>query len=388
MPLLRLVLCGSLLVALTAGVSPSVAQDASSCIDASSVAFSTRGWDTNFCKHSVPYDEIQSGGVPRDGIPPIDDPVYVSTAAADAWLAGHEPVIRVTLNGAAYAFPLQVLIWHEVVNTTVGGVPVVVTFCPLCYTALAFKRPVVAGERLTFGTTGNLRHSDLIMWDRQTESWWQQFNGTAIVGALTGRTLPRVPSQIVAWRTFRQAHLEGRVLSRQTGHNRPYGQNPYVGYDTMSQRPFAYNGPTDDRLLPMQRVVGVRRGTAARAYPLKGLRTARVVHDTLGGTPLVVLWSPGTASALDERRIRNSRDVGTAGVFRPVVNGQHLTFTANADGTFTDRQTGSTWRVTGRATSGPLAGTTLDTVPHQFIFWFAWSVFHPNTALHAFASSS
>jgi hypothetical protein len=161
------------------------------------VLFSTIGWKTDFSKHSVPLSEIIPGGPPRDGIPPIDRPVFETVAQADAWLKPQEPLIHFAVGNDVRAYPLQILIWHEIVNDEVGGIPVMVTFCPLCNTAIAFDRRV-AGRVLDFGTTGNLRHSDLIMWDRQTESWWQQMTGEAIVGELTGMRLTLLPATIVS----------------------------------------------------------------------------------------------------------------------------------------------------------------------------------------------
>jgi hypothetical protein len=161
------------------------------------VLFSTIGWKTDFSKHSVPLSEIIPGGPPRDGIPPIDWPVFETVAQADAWLKPQEPLIHFAVGNDVRAYPLQILIWHEIVNDEVGGIPVMVTFCPLCNTAIAFDRRV-AGRVLDFGTTGNLRHFDLIMWDRQTESWWQQMTGEAIVGELTGMRLTLLPATIVS----------------------------------------------------------------------------------------------------------------------------------------------------------------------------------------------
>ena len=226
----------------------------------------TGSWKTDFSKHSVPLSEFQSGGPPRDGIPPIDAPKYVSQAEADAWLAPQEPVIAVTLeqpDGSvlARAYPLQIMVWHEIVNDTLGETPVAVTFCPLCYTAIAYDRRLEqVGTVFDFGTTGNLRHSDLVMWDRQTESWWQQFSGDAIVGELTGTHLTFLPAQIVGWQAFKTAYPAGDVLSRETGFDRSYGRNPYPGYDDVDSRPFLFDGTTDERLPPMERVVGVVLG--------------------------------------------------------------------------------------------------------------------------------
>ena len=170
---------------------------------------STLGWDTDFTLHSVAFDEIMSGGPPRDGIPPLDSPSFVSPDDADAWLANREPVISFELNGEAKAYPLQILTWHEIVNDEVGGVPVIVTFCPLCNSAIVFDRRL-DGVVLDFGTSGRLRNSDLIMWDRQTESWWQQLTGEAIIGKLTGHTLEFLPAPIVSWADFKAAHPRAR----------------------------------------------------------------------------------------------------------------------------------------------------------------------------------
>ena len=200
---------------------------------------STLGWDTDFTLHSVAFDEIMSGGPPRDGIPPLDSPSFVSPDDADAWLANREPVISFELNGEAKAYPLQILTWHEIVNDEVGGVPVIVTFCPLCNSAIVFDRRL-DGVVLDFGTSGRLRNSDLIMWDRQTESWWQQLTGEAIIGTLTGHTLEFLPAPIVSWADFKAAHPAGQVLSQETGFGRTYGRNPYAGYDEVGKPPFLF----------------------------------------------------------------------------------------------------------------------------------------------------
>lgn len=220
------------------------------------ISFSKSGWKTNFSRHSIPLSEIIPGGPPRDGIPPIDKPHFVSLTEGDSFLKDTEPVIVFEHRGDARAYPLQILIWHEIVNDTVGGLPVAITFCPLCNTAIAFDRRL-EGQVLDFGTTGNLRHSDLVMWDRQTESWWQQITGEAIVGELTSKRLTLLPAAIVSWRDFRATYPQGQVLSRRTGYDRPYGTNPYVGYDDINDSPFLFKGRPDRRLPPMERVVTV-----------------------------------------------------------------------------------------------------------------------------------
>ena len=347
----------------------------------------TAGWATDFTKHSVPLSEFQSGGPPRDGIPPIDEPRYVSQAEADAWLAPEEPVIALALeqeNGEtiARAYPLQIMLWHEIVNDTLGDTPVAVTFCPLCYTAVAYDRRLEPdGRVLDFGTTGNLRHSDLVMWDRQTESWWQQFSGDALVGELTGTHLTFLPAQVMSWAAFQAAYPEGDVLSRETGFARPYGTNPYPGYDDIANRPFLFEGKTDGRLPAMERVVGVVIDGEGVAYPFPALAEARAVEDRIGETPLVVFWAPGAASATDTREVVEGRDIGQAGVFGRDLDGRTLSFAPGPAGAFTDAETGSTWDVSGTATGGPLAGRRLAAIPHTVVFWFAWAAFQPEGRL-------
>lgn len=348
---------------------------------------STAGWQTDFSKHSVPLSELRSGGPPRDGIPPIDAPTYVSQADADAWLAPEEPVIAVALEQpdgavAARAYPLQILLWHEIVNDTLGETPVAVTFCPLCYTAIAYDRRLESGDTVyDFGTTGNLRHSDLVMWDRQTESWWQQFSGEAIVGELTGSRLTFLPAQIVSWESFKQTYPEGDVLSRETGFSRPYGSNPYPGYDDVDSKPFLFDGAVDDRLPPMERVVGVVLGDQGVAYPFSALQETRVIDDTVDETDLVVLWAPGVNSAVDTQEVVEGRDIGQAGVFRRDLDGRALIFAAGPGDDFTDEETGSTWSVSGLAIDGELAGARLSPLPHTVVFWFAWAAFQPQGQL-------
>jgi Protein of unknown function (DUF3179) len=336
---------------------------------------------TDFTKHNVPYSEILSGGPPKDGIPAIDDPRFVSVEEAISWLEPKEPVILFRVGDDVRAYPIQIVMWHEIVNDTVGGVPVVVTFCPLCNTAIAFER-TVDGRELSFGTTGRLRFSNLIMYDRQTESWWQQATGDAIAGEFTGKQLDLRPASMVSWEDFKSAHPDGKVLSRETGFSRSYGQNPYAGYDEIDNSPFLYDGPkTPGVLPPMARVITVDSGGEAVAYPYDVLRRARVVNDSVGGKPVVVLWEPGTASALDEDAVAAGRDVGSAGVFSRTLDGRTLTFRSEGD-RIVDEQTGSEWSPLGRALEGELTGQQLERIVSIDHFWFSWAAFRPDTRVY------
>jgi hypothetical protein len=339
----------------------------------------SRWWeDTDLDTHSVPLNEIISGGVPPDGIPPIDEPKFIEFDEADEWLRENEPVISIEVNGDVRAYPLQILTWHEIVNDEIGGVPVAVTFCPLCNAAVAFEREVGDHGVMRFGVSGLLRHSDLIMWDDQTKSFWQQLTGEAIVGELTGESLTMLPAVIVSYEQFKETHPEGIVLSRDTGHNRVYGNNPYVGYDDINSSPFLFRGESDDRMPPMERVLTLMINDDPVAYPYSRLEEHPVVHDEVGGEPVVVFWEPGTTSALDQTSIADSRDVGSANAFSPILDGEELTFTVE-DGEIRDEKTGSTWNVLGLATSGELEGERLDEYVNGTHFWFAWAAFQPET---------
>jgi Protein of unknown function (DUF3179) len=280
-----------------------------------------RGWKTDFRKHAVPLGEFQEGGPGKDGIPALVRPSFESVSHVD-WLRRREPVIELELNGEARAYPLQILTWHEIANDAIGGLPVAITFCPLCNTALVFDRRV-DGRTLEFGTTGKLRNSDLVMYDRQTESWWQQFGGDGVVGEYTGTHLRQLPARIVAWGEFRRAHPEGRVLSRHTGYSRPYGENPYAGYDDVSSPPFFPVSRSDKRLPPKERVVLIERDSRAIAIPYSALAKRPVTRVTLAGHRLEIHYHRGVASALDSASVADGRDVGAAEVLE---NGRPIPF--------------------------------------------------------------
>jgi len=262
------------------------------------------GWaDTDFSKTSVDYKEILSGGPPKDGIPSIDNPVFKNVPEISD-LTDTEPVVGLEINGDARAYPLRVLMWHEIVNDIVGGVPVSITFCPLCNTALVFERKI-DGKLYDFGTTGKLRISNLIMYDRQTQSWWQQYNGEAIVGEMTGTTLKGVPARLEGYSKFAERFPNGKVLVPNNPNMRDYGRNPYAGYDTMA-RPFLYGGELPTDINPMARVVTVKVDGKDKAVSLLHLRDVGKIM--LGD--IEISWVKGRNSSLDTSRISRGREVG------------------------------------------------------------------------------
>ncbi|MGR3321039.1 MAG: DUF3179 domain-containing protein [Pseudooceanicola sp.] len=257
---------------------------------------------TDFGNRLIDLDTVRPGGPPRDGIPALNDPGMVP-AARETGLAPDEAVLVVALQDhPPRAYPLRYLLWHEIANDRFGGTPVAITYCPLCNSAQVFDRRVGA-RVLEFGVSGLLRHSDMIMFDRETESWWQQATGEAVVGELAGSALARIPAWVESWTVFRETHPGGLVMAEPQGWQRPYGRNPYVGYDTAA-RPFLYEGKDPPHgIPPLVRVVRV--GT--RAWPMTRLRAEGGRIEEAG---LSIHWAPGMASALDTPEVGAGRDTG------------------------------------------------------------------------------
>ena len=339
----------------------------------------TGAWDTDFSKRTIDLDELLVGlpsSDPRDGIPPIDNPVFEAVSESN-WITDQEPGVLLEVAGDARFYPLSILTRHEIVNDIVGDVPVAVTYCPLCNTAVTFDRRI--GETtLRLGVSGLLRNSDLVMWDDETHSLWQQITGVAIVGARAGAQLERLGSAVVRWADFKTGHPEGLVLGPDQGFGNKYGYNPYEFY-SLRQTPYGFfTGTIDERFPALSRVVGVTVGTSEKAYPFSLINDVGVVNDMIGDQPVVVFWgAPDTADALDAGVIADARGIGTGVAYDPVVAGQRLTFAPVSDTEFEDTETGSTWSILGKATSGPLTGESLELLDHRNEFWFAWQAFFP-----------
>ncbi len=278
--------------------------------------WTAEGWTTDFSKHAVPYSEILSGGPKKDGIPSIDDPQFIA-AKDDTTLGDKEPVIRLAIGDDVRAYPLRVLIWHEIVNDTVGDLPVAVTYCPLCNSAIVFDRRI-DGKAVEFGTTGLLRNSDLVMYDRASESWWQQFTGEGIVGRHSGRMLKMIPARVEAFERFRRDHPRAQVLVPNRPNLRPYGRNPYVDYDSRALPYPLFTGELPDDVPPMARVVVVKAGGMPRGVMMSVLRRKGRVR--LGDVELS--WQEGQNSALDTAQISDGYDVGNVRAVRAGSGGE------------------------------------------------------------------
>lgn len=313
-------------------------------------------------------DNIRSGGPPKDGIPSIDEPVLV-TARDARFLSDDDVVFGIVREGEARAYPQLVLVWHEIVNDEFDDGPLSVTYCPLTGSTVAFRGTAPNGEPLTFGTSGDLVNSNLLMYDRQTDSRWPQILGQAILGPSRGRRLEEIPLDWTTWDRWRRAHPDTLVLSTKTGHLRTYGRDPYGSYTPLGGY---YEGADlffpvmheDGRLPKKEVVIGVKAGRGLVAVRKSLLRQRRVVAATAGGKPVVVLHDV----SLDEGRAFHAR-----------AEGEELRFEPTGKGRFTAGD--SSWDAFGRALSGPLAGTRLPRLASYDVMWFAWAAFFPDTEL-------
>lgn len=345
-------------------------------------------WVTDTSNRIASLTEFQAL-MPRDGFQVFDNPAFLDKSTGIKSYYEHEPVISVVLNGEAKAYPLNILTYHELANDEVGRVPVLVSYCPLCNSGLVFDRRLKTAESeylLDFGVSGMLRKSDMVMWDRQTESWWQQISGQSLVGQLAGSELELIPSTIISVKEFFDIYPEGLILSNKTGNKQleseRYGTNVYVGYDSKEEpsKKF-YNEELDSRLPAMERVIHIGGDSEYRIYPFSVIRKKGVINDAFHGNRVVIFYKKGVVSVLDKHEINQSKDVGAATVFIPIIDGQHLTFRKKND-QFIDEQTGSLWNIAGQCVSGPLQGEQLMIEPHGQHFAFAWLTFYPDSEIY------
>ncbi len=342
-------------------------------------------WKTDTTKRAVPLSEFTALMLP-DGIPPIDQPKFWLKEEGDKVFFAHEPVISIEINGEAKAYPLSILMYHEIVNDQVGGVPIAATYCPLCNAAIVFdQRLNVKGKDylFDFGVSGMLRHSDMVMYDRQTETWWQQFTGEALVGELTGATLEILPSMLISYEEFFATYPEGWVLSTETGKDFAYGENPYVDYDNLNNKqPRLFKEEVDERLPAMERVININAGGYDRIYPLSTIQKAGVINDNPHDVPIVIFHQKGVVSVLDNGDIKKAKDIGAVTVFSRRYKGKILSFKKVSDNYFRDDLTGSMWTISGKCIRGIMKGRELTPMIHGNHFAFAWFAFKPHCEIY------
>lgn len=385
---------------------------------------------------NIPLDEVLSGGPPPQGIPGLgfsgdwkgaaeasrQDPIFVPQNVASQWIGEDEPIAVLTIGDETKAYPIQILTWHEIINDTVGGIPVTVSFCPLCNSTIAFDRRIPLSQttldsllalnsdielsepsteflaeyadlgedadsivkltEVTFGVSGMLFNSNLLMFDTVSSTLWSQMLAEGSVGTLTNTQLLRIPTQILSFSELQDSFPKALVLSRDTGHSRRYGSNPYVGYDLVDSRPFLFDKLVDERMLAKTRIVSIEINNEAVAYKYDTLEENKLVNDKIADRAVVVFWKAGLNSALDASQIKNSKDIGAVGVFSRNLDGQELEFEWKND-SYIDKQTGSTWNILGKAISGELAGSSLKPLVHDNTLWFVWAAFKPETRVYA-----
>lgn len=256
-------------------------------------------------KSIVPLDQIVGGGPPKDGIPSIDNPKFVSVGEAESFLSGTDPGVAVSINSMDRFYPFQILVWHEIVNDTFGSQRVLVSYCPLCSTAIVFD-PVVEGERVEFGTSGKLYESNLVMYDRKTNSYWSQILGQAIAGALAGQTLSILPSDITTFGEWKKKFFEGQVLSKDTGATRFYGVDPYGDYYSSDDVFFEVSNE-DARLEKKDFILGIVVEGKTKAYYPPSIKQKGEIIDTFMGKTIVAKYD----ADLDAVRLFEKKESGT-----------------------------------------------------------------------------
>ena len=390
------------------------------------------GVDSSFA--NIPLAEVLSGGPPPQGIPALgfsgdwkgaaeasrQEPIFVPQNVAKQWIGEDEPIAVLTIGDETKAYPIQILTWHEIINDTLAGRPVTVSFCPLCNSTVAFDRRIPLSQvaldnllavnpdvelsepnkeflaeykdlgenadsivklaEVTFGVSGLLYNSNLLMFDTVSSTLWSQILAKGNIGTLTDTQLLRLPVQILSFSELQESFPKALVLSRDTGHSRRYGSNPYVGYDQIDSSPFLFDKLVDERMLAKTRIVSVEIADEAVAYKYETLAENKVINDLIADKPVVVFWQAGLNSALDASTIKNSKDVGEVGVFSRELAGKVLEFEYKNDA-FVDKQSGSTWNILGQAVDGELKGSSLRPIIHDNTLWFAWAAFKPETRI-------
>ena len=319
--------------------------------------------ETNGIKHSIPLDKIRDGGPPKDGIPSIDNPKFAKIQDS-SFISDDDTVIGLKINGEVKAYPIFILVWHEIVNDSVGGIPVSVTYCPLCYTNQVFER-IIDGQIVEFGTSGKLYNSNLLMYDRYTESYWSQALGTAVKGKLTGYELNLIPFDVITWGDWKKLYPETKVLTTDTGYIRSYATDPYGDYYTEPgiMFPVEYS---DDRLLPKEIIIGFSQDNLYKAYKQNDIESNVIINDSIGETPLMLI------SLFSE----NSR------AFVRIVDDDNVLDFVYENGKILDSQTNSEWNYDGLSISGKYIGEQLQRMPIEPGFWFEWVAFHPQTLVY------
>lgn len=341
-----------------------------------------KDWRTDFSRASIPLEEFVDSGLGKDGFRSLDKPTFETTQQANVWLAGSEPVIAISIEDETKAYPLQILMYHELVNDRLADRAITITYCPLCNAAMIFDRNY-AGQELEFGISGQVYASNMVMYDRQTESWWLQFTGKGVVGEFVDAQLELLPSQIVSFEQFSNNYPHGKVLSRETGFDKKYGTNPYERYDSrrLPIKKF-FAKPPDPRLPALERVLGIVKQDVVQAYPFSQLKDQVFLQEKIAEQPILIIGLQGVASAVDSRQIANSEQTLAVAAYSRELNGRVLDF-VQTENEIIDTQTNSVWNLFGEAIQGPLQGARLTKIDKGVYFAFVWLDFYPQSIIYA-----
>jgi len=343
-------------------------------------------WKTNIKKRNINLEELTIL-LKRNQIPPINNTVYISNDAVKDEFFKKEPVIVVKIDQGYYGYPISILMRHEIVNEKIGNLYYSVTYCPLCNTTIVFNREYTFNNKnyiFKFGTSGMLRKSNLVMWDENTETWWQQFNGKGIVGTLKGKTLKRLPMMRISIKDFINNYPNGKILSKKSGYDKisVYSKNPYANYDDIkTEKPRLFFEEVSDRLPAMERTIEVEVNGMRKIYPQSVLENVKVINDKVANKNIVLFYKKGVVSVLDKKDISKSRDIGTVVVFNPKIEEMVLEFVKNGR-YFRDKQTGSKWTITGQCISGKLKDKELNVETHSYHFAFVALSFYPDIEIY------
>jgi hypothetical protein len=301
--------------------------------------------------------------VPKDAIPPLFYPEYIEPDKAK-WIRPDDLILGIEYNGESRAYPLLILNWHEIVNDNVGGKNFLITYCPLCASGIVFDREI-DGQIYSFGNTGSLYESAMVMYDRETESYWWQVGGAAIEGPLEGQKLEMLPSVISEWDEWLNLHPETLILSRNTGYERDYDADNYRSYNLPDSPPSWPISKLNDRLPPKTMITGISINNESKAYPILSLGDT-VFTDNVGENRVLIISKPSTSYLA---------------IFYSQIEDVELHFKIQ-NGVLRDEETESIWNSAGISVEGRLSGFKLKQIPSSTEFWFAWAIAQPNTEIY------
>jgi hypothetical protein len=338
-----------------------------------------QAWVTNTTKKSIELDELLVVGTVEKTLS-IDFPEFLDFSKADKAYLPNEPVLVVEIKGETKAYPLSILIYHQVINDEIKYIPFCVTFCTTTNSVLVYNRRYSHNDKeymLKFGSSGMYRKGNMVLFDRNTETWWQQLTGEAIVGEMHGKTLERYPSVILPYKEYKTNYPNGIVLNPKTGFKHKYGETSLPNYENKI-RPLYITDSVDLRINPMEKIVVTSFNENAKVYPLSKVLNEAVINDNQNDSAIVIFYKKGMLSVLDKEKLSEANDNGIVTVFSRKLNEQTLEF-YQENGRFYDKQTNSEWNISGWCVEGELKNQQLKKVPYFTPFSFVWFGFNPKS---------